>query len=59
MRNAQCVIRNYLKTLKKYFQTPKGRHDILDYLKAMILITLTTIILLIIIKIFNSLRITN
>ena len=59
MRNAQCLMRNYLKTIKEYLNTPKGKHDFIDYLKAIILIILTSLILLIIIKLFNSLSITH
>lgn len=40
----------YLRTLSNYLKTPKGRHDTLDYLKALILIVLTTLILVVILK---------
>ena len=40
----------YLRTLRNYLKTPKGRHDTLDYLKALILIVLTTLILVVILK---------
>lgn len=31
----------YLRTIRQYIETPKGRHDTLDYLKAVILILIT------------------
>ena len=31
----------YLKTIRQYYGTAKGRHDILDYLGAFVLILLT------------------
>ncbi len=34
----------YLRTLKNYLRTAKGRHDFLDYLRAVVLILLTALI---------------
>lgn len=40
------MIVGYLRTIRNYWKTPKGRHDILDYLKAIVMIVLTTLIVL-------------
>ncbi len=40
----------YLRTLRNYLKTPKGRHDTFDYLKALMLVVLTTLILVVILK---------
>ena len=40
----------YFRTLKNYLQTKKGRHDAIDYLKALILIALTTLIVMVVLK---------
>lgn len=31
----------YIRTLKNYFGTPKGRHDAIDYARAALIILLT------------------
>ena len=36
----------YIYTLRNYLMTAKGKHDVLDYLKALTLIVLTTLIVL-------------
>ena len=38
------MIGGYLRTLKNYFATNKGRHDILDYIRAVIIIALTALL---------------
>ena len=43
------MIGSYLRTLKNYFATNKGRHDILDYIRAVIIIALTAAIITLII----------
>ena len=35
----------YVRTLRNYFQTPKARHDIKDYARALAIILLTAIII--------------
>ena len=40
------MIAGYLRTIRNYLKTPKGKHDTLDYLKAFALIVLTTLIVL-------------
>ena len=35
---------NYLKALKNYLRTPKGRHDFFDFLKAAGIIFLTALL---------------
>ena len=40
----------YIKTIRNYLQTPKGKHDFIDYSKAIILIILTTLIVVVILK---------
>ena len=40
----------YLKAFKNYWQTPKGRHDFLDYLRAGIIIFLTAIMVMLILR---------
>ena len=42
---------HYLRALKNYSQTPKGKHDLIDYSKAIVLIILTTMIIIATIKI--------
>ena len=63
MRNAKCVMRNdltmkkffgYVQTLRNYFRTPKGRHDIKDYARATCIIFLTALIIFIIGKAGNE-----
>lgn len=44
------MILGYLRTIKNYLQTPKGRHDTLDYLKALVLIVLTTLIVMVVLR---------
>ncbi|MBR6012836.1 MAG: hypothetical protein IK062_03510 [Selenomonadaceae bacterium] len=49
--NQELGIRNflgYLKTIKNYLQTPKGRHDFFDYLRAGLLIFFTTLIVILV-----------
>lgn len=44
---------NYWKTLKQYWSTPKGHHDIIDYSRAIIIIlTISLIISIILIYFF-------
>ena len=43
---------SYLRTLKNYLRTPKARHDLKDYARAVCIIFLTTAIVLILITIF-------
>jgi len=40
----------YFVTLKNYFQTPKGHHDFLDYLRAGFIIFLTAGIIFLILR---------
>ena len=40
----------YLRTLKNYIATPKGRHDVLDYFRALIIIALTSALIMSIVK---------
>ncbi|MCR5834476.1 MAG: hypothetical protein K6G55_07510 [Selenomonadaceae bacterium] len=42
----------YLRTIKNYLRTPKARHDWLDYLRALLIITFIAAIIMLI---FNSL----
>ena len=35
----------YLRVIKDYWKTPKGRHDILDYTRAIIIVIVLTIII--------------
>ena len=44
------MILGYLRTIKNYLRTPKGRHDTLDYLKAFIIIILTTLIVMVVLR---------
>ena len=51
MHNAECRIKlllRYIQTLKNYSKTPKGKHDLFDYTKAVALILSTTIIIILI-----------
>ena len=47
-------MKNYLRTIKNYLKTPKGRHDFLDYLKAIVLIILTSLIIFLIMVMCNE-----
>ena len=47
------VLMGYIRTIKNYLQTKKGKHDVVDYLKAICLILITFIILLLISKIIT------
>jgi len=38
----------YLRTLKNYWRDDKGRHDILDFLRAGLIISATSLILILI-----------
>ena len=46
------MIRGYLRTLKNYLRTPKARHDLKDYARALVMILLTTLIIALIIRRF-------
>ena len=48
MRNTKLI--GYLKTLKNYLQTQKGRHDLIDYLRAAVIIIFTTIMMIMVLK---------
>ena len=36
-------IRGYFTTLANYFNNPKGRHDVLDYLRAIVIFLFTAL----------------
>ena len=38
------VFMGYLRTIYQYLQTPKGKHDVLDYLRAFGIILLTIVL---------------
>ncbi len=38
------ILRGYWRTLRQYWATPKGRHDSLDYGKAVLFILLTILL---------------
>ena len=38
------ILRGYWRTLRQYLSTPKGRHDSLDYGKAVLFILLTILL---------------
>ena len=40
------MIRGYLRTLKNYLRTPKARHDLKDYARALATILITTAIII-------------
>ena len=42
----------YLRTVKNYWNSPKGRFDILDYGKAIVYFILTTIVILLAVKLY-------
>ena len=44
----------YLKTIKNYLQTSKGKHDVTDYLRAVIIIVFTTIVIIMMLKIIPN-----
>jgi len=44
------MIFGYLKTIRNYLKTEKGLHDFRDYLKALIIIVLTALIVVVILK---------
>lgn len=43
---------NYLKVIKDYWNTPKGRHDIIDYLRAILIVILLSIIISLVLAYF-------
>lgn len=43
-------IAGYIKTIRQYLKTPKGRHDFWDYLKAAIIISLTMLLVFLLLK---------
>ena len=40
----------YLLTLKNYFRTPKGNHDLKDYARALAIIFFTTLVVALIVR---------
>lgn len=46
------MFRSYLKLFKDYYATPKGRHDINDYLRAFLLFIIVSIIVALILLYF-------
>ena len=44
------MLNGYLKTIINYLNTPKGKHDFFDYLKAFVLIVLTTLIVMVVLR---------
>ncbi|MGL6015341.1 MAG: hypothetical protein ACRCZU_04495 [Selenomonadaceae bacterium] len=44
------IIWGYLRSIFQYIQTPKGRHDFLDDLRALLIIALTIVIVLVVLK---------
>ncbi len=43
-------IAGYIKTLKQYMQTPKGRHDFIDYTRALFIIIIVMFIVYFLLK---------
>ncbi|EKX98862.1 hypothetical protein HMPREF9163_00875 [Selenomonas sp. oral taxon 138 str. F0429] len=41
----------YLRTIRQYATSPKGRHDILDYLYAGVIFILTTVLIMLFLRI--------
>lgn len=46
------MFRSFLKLFKNYYATPKGRHDINDYARAVIIIAIVSIIISLILAYF-------
>lgn len=44
------MIRGYLRTLKNYLRTPKARHDLKDYARAVAMIFATTALVIFILQ---------
>ena len=44
------VMQRYIRTLINYWRTPKGRHDLIDYAKAIAIILSTTAVIALIAK---------
>ncbi|MDQ0203021.1 hypothetical protein J2S01_000717 [Pectinatus haikarae] len=42
--------RGYLRTLKQYLHTAKGRHDFLDYLRALFIMLMIMLVMYLLIK---------
>ena len=53
IRNVELGIKNlvgYARTLRNYLRTPKARHDFKDYVRAVLMILATTLIIFLAVK---------